>query len=617
MKTLNIYILILIKYIISDPICKESEKYCKKCNPLTNICAICDKKDILIPDSNGGCVGAKNCMPGRNYCKECNQIGDLCNNCELSYFPDKNGGCTNTQYCNLSYKGECFECEDDYILIGSTNLKHCKFKLDEDFKNCQKINYLNGKCESCEENYFFNEGDKLCSKIENCFESIFGNCILCNNGFYLNLRDGKCINKTETNFTLCKQTLDGKNCDMCDDGYYFDENDNCVNSNFCSESSEGICKKCKNGYYLTKDNSCTNVENCINADKDTGICSLCMEKYYLDDIDYKCKSNLEENNYKYCSKVVNDECTACDGGYYLTNDKKCVSTKNCDEAENGECILCSKKYYLGLDGYCSIYEHCIYTGYNGRCIECEDGYYFSNRFSSCLEYEYETNETFIGCKYSNYYDEYCLECKNNYYFNYNISLCLDNSQEGPLYKCAYSDDYGEVCDVCIDGYFLGIEDKKCSLIEDCRRSENEYKCLECDEYYCLDKYRQQCIGNDYLEDENILFYYACKETNEDGTACEKCIEGYEVSEKGYCIDVDNCIERIDGKCLKCREDRIEDSEGFGIYFCANDVYGCAETTYPYCLKCNNLQKIYYCTECVDGYTLGSYGQCFKESNNSE
>ena len=615
MKILNIYILVLIKFILSDPICKESNKYCNKCNPLTNICAICDKKDILIPDNNGGCIGAKKCISGRNYCKECNQIGDLCQSCEVSYFPDKNGGCTNTQYCNLSYKGECFECEDDYILIGRTNLKQCKYKLDDDFKNCQKIDYLNGKCESCDENYYFNEGDKLCSKIENCYESIFGICILCNKGFYLNIKDGKCINKTETNFTFCKQTLDGKNCDICDDGYYFDENDNCVNSNFCSESSDGICKKCKDGYYLTKDNSCTNVENCINADKDTGICSLCMEKYYLDDIDYKCKSNLEDNNYKYCSKVVNDECTVCDGGYYLTNDNKCVSTKNCDEAENGECILCSKEYYLGLDGYCSIYEHCIYTGYNGRCIECEDGYYFSGKFSYCLEYE--INDTFYGCKYSNYFEEYCLECKNNFYFNYNISLCLDNSQEGPLYKCAYSDDYGEICDVCIDGYFLGIEDNKCSLIENCKISENENKCLECDDYYCLDKHSQQCIGNDYLEDENILIYYACKETNEDGTACEKCIEGYEVNEKGYCVDVDNCVERIDGKCLKCREDRIEDSTGFGIYLCANDVFGCAETTYPNCLKCNNLQKIYYCTECVEGYTLGSYGECFKESNNSE
>lgn len=609
MKRIYLYILIIIKNILSGPICQESKKYCKKCNPLTNICSVCELKDILVPDNNGGCKGTKRCIPGKNFCMECDENGELCQTCEVSYFADNNGGCSNTLYCNLSYKGECFECEDNFILTGETNFKICKYAFSNEFKNCKKIDYLKGRCESCDENYFLTKGDKTCTKTEFCYETIFGNCILCIEGFYLNKKEEKCYYKTDTIFTFCQKTLDGKYCDICDDGFYFDENRNCVDSNFCSESLNAYCKKCKEGYYLAKNDCCSNIENCYNADKDTGICSLCMDKYYLDVHDYKCYSNLENNEYKYCSIVENNMCIKCISGYFLSKDNKCTFTNNCEEAKNGKCILCSENYYLGLDSYCSNIKHCIYTSYNGYCRECEDNYYFSGRFGACLEYE--NNTIFYNCKYTNFFDDYCIECKDNFYYNYNQSLCLDNNQEGPFYKCAYSDDYGENCDVCIEEYYLGIEDKKCSLIENCKISENENKCIECDEYYCLDVKNQKCIDNDYLEDINILIYFACKETNENGTACEKCIDGYQVNEEGFCFDVENCEEKEDGKCLKCK-DKVE-FNGYNIYYCANDIFGCVQTSHQNCLKCNNLQLIYYCTECYDGYKLNSYGDCIKEN----
>ena len=93
MNIFNLYIILLVKIILSEPICEKSKKYCNKCNPLTNICAICEFKDILKPDNNGGCIGSKKCIPGKNYCKECDsENGELCKTCEVSYFPDKNGG---------------------------------------------------------------------------------------------------------------------------------------------------------------------------------------------------------------------------------------------------------------------------------------------------------------------------------------------------------------------------------------------------------------------------------------------------------------------------------------------------------------------------------------------
>ena len=37
------------------------------------------------------------------------------------------------------------------------------------------------------------------------------------------------------------QTIDGKTCDICDDGFFFDSENNCVNTNFCEKGD----KKCK------------------------------------------------------------------------------------------------------------------------------------------------------------------------------------------------------------------------------------------------------------------------------------------------------------------------------------------------------------------------------------
>ena len=611
MNIFYLYLLISIKKILSIPICIESKNNCRKCNLLTNICAICEIKDILLPDNNGGCIGSEKCIIGKNYCKECSQDGKSCKTCETNFFPDKNGGCSYSMNCKLSYKGVCFECEDEYILIGNNEFKMCKYIFSDDLKNCQKINNLNGNCEICEDNYFLSEGDKKCTKIENCFETIFGKCDLCIEGFYLDIKEDKCFNKTDTLFELCKQTVNGEKCDICDDGLYFDENGLCTFSNFCSESLNGNCKKCIKDYYLANNYFCSNEENCYNADKDTGICLLCNEHYFLDDKDYKCKSNLDDNEFKYCRELKNNICIKCDSSYYMGKDNKCSKTKNCEESENGKCILCSENYYLTYDGFCSNVEHCIYTSYNGECRECEDDYYYSLRYKYCIEAN--VSNIFYGCKFANIFEEYCLECKDNFYFNYNKSLCFDNSQEGPLYKCAYSDDNGELCEVCIDNYYLGSEDQKCSLIENCKKSENVSVCLECDDYFCLDVKNQRCIDNNFLEDDNIKIYFACKRTNEKGTGCEECIEGYKINEEGYCIDVENCeVRQEDEKCLKCKNK--VDSNGNIINYCANDIFGCVEIKYSNCLKCNNLTKIYACTECKEGYNLSIYGECLEKYN---
>ena len=56
------------------------------------------------------------------------------------------------------------------------------------------------------------------------------------------------------------------------------------------------------------------MNNCLYGDKDIWICKTCKNNYYLDYKDGKCKSNQEDNNFKYCSIVDNNICLGCSFG---------------------------------------------------------------------------------------------------------------------------------------------------------------------------------------------------------------------------------------------------------------------------------------------------------------
>lgn len=588
--------------IFSFPSCTNNINGCLKCNPLTNLCEICSNSNYLIPDNNGGCKYSKICHPGINYCKECDSNEKLCVSCDDNSHPDEIGGCTMAENCKASYKGKCLECKENFILIGRENeFKICKSLFSDDFINCEKINRENGECQTCKEGYYLNSGDHKCIKIENCFESIFGNCILCNPEYYYDKKNDLCKRKNNT-LLLCRQTIDEEKCDICDEGRYFDEEGICTFGKYCSKSLKGYCEKCIEGYYLANNKFCSFSKNCEKADNDIGICIECEKGFYLDMNDYKCKSNEGNNILKYCKKALNNLCIKCENNYYISNDKKCSNTRNCEESENGICKLCTNDYHLGLDNNCINIEHCIYSE-NNECVQCENNYFYNKLGKNCsLSYGILEN-----CKISNE-GKLCSHCHLDYYLRANDSLCLDNTKEGPFYKCEVSDEEGEKCSYCIYGYTIGKEDKKCSLVEYCAISENENRCIKCQDYYCLDAKKGICFRNDLLKSEEDKKYFSCYKTTVDGDKCEECLDGYEVGKEGYCIDINRCEEKQNEICVKCKNDMDEK----GSNFCANDVFGCVPTYDENCLKCNNLLKLNFCTECKKGYVVDYYGSCINE-----
>ena len=584
-----LFLILIIRFLFVSPNCKKYEKYCIKCNPLTNLCAKCEF-DNLFPDENGGCIGAQKCILGKNYCDECDLEGKLCEKCENGYFPDKNGGCSYTDNCKLSNKGNCLECDPDYYLIGFyQDFKRCKYLYSDDLKNCKQINNETGICVTCEDGFYQNSEDKKCIKTGYCKKSSYGNCLLCDLGFYLNKKDNSC--KLKEGFLLhCDISLDGIKCDSCNEYSYFSEDGICVLTNFCSETNNEKCIKCINNYFLAKNEICASTINCKEADKDTGICSICEDNYYLDLNDYKCKSNKEVNNFKFCTTVNNNRCTECIGTYKLTQDFKCTPSKYCLEGENGKCILCEENFHLGLDNICSNITHCIYSSYiSNECLECEKNYYYNKLEQNCVEYD----DNFTNCKSSE--GSICSECKDNYYLDLTDRICIDNTKKGPFYKCAFG--YSDFCDKCIEGYYLGSGDKKCSLIEKCNKSIDENTCIECEEFMCLDVRKGICVDNDIIYDEKYKFYINCKKTNKEGTACEECIEDYELGEDGICINLSKCTNKSKDECLQCTQEPDED----GFTYCANKIYGCILHIFDGCKRCDDILNLYNCTECNEGY----------------
>ena len=499
--------------------------------------------------------------------------------------------------------------ERGYIYYGDMHIETnegtqiCKSLDSEDFKNCKKINGLFGICEECDEEYYLNSGDKKCTIIENCHTSTFGKCKLCNNGFYLDLKENKCMKQNEL-FQNCKQALNGYECDSCEDDFYFDGNMRCIDVNFCQIGKYGGegCEKCISGYYLTEtEDSCTTEKNCNSGSRHTCICEKCIEGYYLDYKDGKCKSNQEDNEFKYCKEVDYNRCIKCIFNYELGLDYQCSVSKFCSESENGLCISCLDNYYLGLDHMCIDVEHCIYSsGY--ICNECESDFYYDQSDKTCKLAE----GNFTNCKYGLEAEKYCVACKDDFYLNITDYLCYSSKEKDNFYKWAISDINDIDCYKCIEGYYLSTKNKTCSQNKGCNILENENKCIECEENFCLDINTGKCEYSQEITSEEKLFYFRCKKTNKEGNACEECLEGYKLSKDGLCIDEIHCVEKNeDNSCIKC----FKDEENI---FCLNQIFGCVEGFFDGCLQCNVILDLDFCNKCFDGFELDNFGRCIEK-----
>ena len=244
-------------------------------------------------------------------------------------------------------------------------------------------------------------------------------------------------------------------------------------------------------------------------------------------------------------------------------------------------------------------QHCIHS-FSGECIQCQKDFYYDKIEKKCKLSENNFKNCWIGDK------DKCVVCNEDFYLNQNDNLCYNNNEKGKLYKCKFTDNAGENCLSCENDYHLGNIDKICTNVEGCEMSDYEGKCLLCSDSYCLNAKNGNCKNNKKIYEEEDKIYFRCNKTNEDGTACDICNEGYILNEKGLCIDDIHYVEKVDGVCQKCQA--LKEEEGF---FCLNSEYGCVITYFDKCLKCDDILDFDKCNICLDNNKLNENKICIK------
>ena len=581
------------------------------------------------------------CEEKYNNCLKCDPSTNLCIECQKNiYKPDLTGGCEPSKQCTIG-QNFCTSCDQSNNLCSSCELG---FYPDQNggcstTKNC--IISYKGECLQCNEDFYLvGYGNYMFCKykytedIQNCEILNYGTglCQNCIEGYYLNFRDFKCT-KTKN----CKESLFGV-CMECVWGYYLDKrDDSCKNSlgvlDNCKISLDGKnCDECYKDYYLSKDGKCVATKYCLKADK-YSVCQKCNDNYFLDDYNV-C------TNEKNCKIGYRDFglCYICKNNFYFDEDlKKCFSNqenniyKFCTNVKSNKCINCMDGYELAADEKCSKSKNCL-EAENGICIKCEENYHLTlnnicsniekcirSNLDSCIEceenYYYNIKEKkclletdeFKNCRESEYDGISCKNCKNGYYLYYPTKLCYNNSEEGPLYKCAISNQNGTLCDLCQENYYLGLKDLKCTKIEGCAISENENKCIECKINYCLDVKKGICINNYYEPESDDKKIYY---------ACNKTNdEGTECALcKNEYFEIENgiCVNKVE--CEKKENEKCvkcSEKNHDGIEMCLNNVFGCVTTFANNCLNCDNILNFDECTKCSEGYEFNEYGECIE------
>ncbi|ELP90216.1 hypothetical protein EIN_510190, partial [Entamoeba invadens IP1] len=207
--------------------------------------------------------------------------------------------------------------------------------------NC-KVTTLNGKCNLCQENTFYNYEQQTCVQqnysIDNCSLMNFDNdrCISCQMGFFEQKNIYvKCPNN-------CKNSYDKNNCILCETEYF-------LYNKMCLSNS-------------------TVTSNCKRLIQSSSMCALCENKYYRN-VNKNCDNCLQ--GCKNC--YTKDRCISCEKDHFLTtNSSACLSfdlLSNCLQKTQSGCLQCSEGYFV-LDQICVL---CSFK--NSNCEKCNPNFF--------------------------------------------------------------------------------------------------------------------------------------------------------------------------------------------------------------------------------------------------
>ena len=536
---------------------------------------------------------------------------EIANFSEDAYELSTNGKCPlHCSQCNEF--GQCIKCRNDYSVVELEENKSIKWE-------CKLTSELNVGYYKKNETYF-----KCLDNCDKCINS--SSCEKCKLDYIFT--NNKCFKNIEN----CETYNDDGFCVKCKINYKFSQNENiCVNEiPYCSEEDENHnCIKCQENYRLSNNASCYRIIEKCETYGDGDFCEKCEEGYAF-----------EENNKTICTDInLLEEYFSKDNG---TNYFKC---DNINEGGVGNCSKCEYNYTQVL------------------CLQCKNNFVLIDEDNSICY----NNETFKENKKYYYIDSFHLKsCSNSID---KCDECIKNDEDGDI-----------ICKLCEEHYFFVNENyKNCvkkdeiipideyyfdeerieyfscgNLIENCKKCNNNFSCILCDEEYAFfDENKSICsniseLGNNYIIDRNdSSFYRKCYyyiencDTCSSYNNCLSCLDGFGLNnEEGKCVNIsdnlyyknstdnlyylcnftlDNCEKCInESECISCMSNYVEINN-----LCYDKIDNCQEyDDSGSCIKClpgynitdeenrceiqKNCEKLDddgICIECKENYTL--------------
>lgn len=193
-------------------------------------------------------------------------------------------------------------------------------------------------------------------------------CWKCSSGYKL-LSNKKCDFEVKhsgrvSHIMGCIQQTEDGSCNICAEGFN-QNNGKCILgiSNCASYDAQNLCIKCVDDYSLILSECRHNTLLGCKTEAFSHTCDICYFPFEL---------NRNHCDIPDCRMLNDYGCTACECGFYLTEDRRCKTiARGCMRYERGVCNDCLPHYKL-KGSICEI-EGCL--KYDGNyCRDCDSKY---------------------------------------------------------------------------------------------------------------------------------------------------------------------------------------------------------------------------------------------------
>ena len=435
-------------------------------------CNLCENGYLLSEDQNicKKYEKDKNCLIASNfYCSRC----DLGFKIENKLFNDRERGPNLYEWVNdiLAVNEEPYR--QTSVMKCNSIVDNCKdydtFEINE-----EKI----VKCIDCFSGFYLKNITPQVSKcfkaqkIDNCDDyEDEGNCKFCQNGFFLEDKTCKKIEKII------------KNCEV------YESNDKCFKCNhdyklIDEEKNKKISKDIIIFQNLLK--SYLSQDNIENPEYRKGIKDQLFEMLKIDwvenlNLNFNLKALLVHYNpnerelreIEEQVEILADNNTKTQNFLKLLNDTglekpQCIKTetKNCKSYYDGECIECMNNFYL-LETNCiklkeeKIIINCTSYDSSQNCQNCKNGFILYNNL--CFKMNPIHN-----CQEKIFEEEgQCLMCRSGYYYDHEINKCIPFKEMEEKNCLIFSDLESKNCYLCNKGYYMDNKEN-CVFQDDIR-----------------------------------------------------------------------------------------------------------------------------------------------------